>query len=151
MGYFDQLSSIKDYKKLLPPQLEVLASDLRSQLIHEQAKNPFLGSNLGVVELSLALHYVFHNARDKVLWDIGHQKQAYNLLAQKLNIYSDDPLATTKPGCVISRAVGYTISRDMRHETGDIISVIGDISLSSGQAFEAMNHAGSLASKMIVI
>lgn len=147
--YLDDLHAIKDLKKLVIPELNELAREIRNQII---AENPtFLGSSLGVVELSIALLYVFNDHRDKILWDIGHQKAPYDLLLKHTKITDQDPVASAKPACVLSRAVGHVLCRDMNDQNYDIISVVGDMSLSSGQAFEAMNHAGSIAGKMLVI
>lgn len=147
--YLDKIQSTKDLKKLLIPELDDLASEIRRTIVAE--KSNFLGSSLGVVELSIALNYVFSEPEDKVLWDIGHQKQPYNILLEKIGIIDQDPVSSTKPACVLSKAVGHAVCRDMNDRNYDIVSIVGDMSLSSGQAFEAMNHAGSIAAKMLVI
>lgn len=147
--YLDHLHSIKDLREIMIPELNALAREIRTQIIEE--KPAFLGSSLGVVELSIALLYVFDDHRDKILWDIGHQKSSYNILLRHMNINDLDPVASAKPACVLSKAVGHALCRDMHNKRYEIISVVGDMSLSSGQAFEAMNHAGSIAGKILVI
>lgn len=147
--YLDKINSIKSLKQLMIPELEDLACEIRRIIVAENSH--FLGSSLGVVELSIALNYVFNEHQDKVLWDIGHQKKSYKILVEKIGIVDPDPVSSAKPACVLSKAVGHAVSRDMNKRSYDIVSVVGDMSLSSGQAFEAMNHAGSIAAKMLVI
>jgi 1-deoxy-D-xylulose-5-phosphate synthase len=144
--------------------LKKLAHELRSKIIFCQNSNGFLGSCLGVVELSIALHRVFDLNSDLLFWDIGHQTLPHDYLVQSTERAIKDSIHTKnqsiilkktsahkRPAQVLSEAIGNVIYRDLFAHHYDIITVIGDRSLASGQAFEALNHLGAMASKKIII
>ena len=128
-----------------------------------------LASSLGAVELTIALHRIFGNPQDKIIWDVGHQAYAHKLLTGRRNQFSTIrkygglsgfPLRTESPydvfgaghaGTSISAALGMVIARDLNKEKYNVIAVIGDGAIGAGMAFEAMNHAGHIGKKIIVV
>lgn len=160
----------QDIKRLSLEQLRQLAAEIRELLIHTVAQTGgHLGPNLGVVELTLALHMVFNSPQDKMIWDVGHQSYVHKILTgrskefktlrqmgglsgfPKLCESEHDAFGTGHSSTSISAALGIALARDIAKETHQVISIIGDGSLTGGQAYEALNHAGHLGTKMIVI
>lgn len=165
-----QIKSPAELKKLNKNQLSQLAEELRAQIIATVATNGgHLGSSLGVVELTIALHRVFDSPNDKIIWDVGHQAYAHKLLTgrqeqfgtlRQLNGLSGFPKrAESEHDCFgvghsstsISAASGMAAGRDICGGDDKIIAVIGDGSLTAGIAFEGLNHAGHLKQKLVVI
>lgn len=160
-----------DIKKLNKMQLEQLADEIRKYLIHTVSRTGgHLASNLGAVELTIALHFVFDSPKDKILWDVGHQAYTHKILTgrkerfetlRQLNGISGfpktsesehDAFNTGHSSTSISAALGLARARDIRNENYSVISVIGDGALTGGMAFEALNDAGrSLNNLMIVL
>ena len=165
-----QLKSPADLKKLDKKQLSQLATELREQIVATVANNGgHLGSSLGVVELTIALHRVFEMPRDHIIWDVGHQAYAHKLLTgrqerfrtlRQLDGLSGFPKRTeSEYDCFgvghsstsISAALGMAAGRDICGGDDKVVAVIGDGSLTAGMAFEGLNHAGYLKQKLVVI
>lgn len=157
-------------KNLSTKELKQLADELRSDVIFNVSKTGgHLGSSLGVVELTVALHYVFNAPQDKILWDVGHQSYPHKILTGRRDkmhtmrqtnglagftkrAESDyDCFGTGHSSTTISAGLGMAVGRDLKGGNNDVIAIIGDGAMTAGQAYEAMNNAGYLDSDMIVI
>ena len=157
-------------KKLTVGEMEALCGDLREFLIHSLSQTGgHLSSNLGVVELTVALHKVFDTTSDRIIWDVGHQAYIHKILTGRAAAFptlrqfqglsgfpkrsesSHDCWETGHASTSISAAVGMAYARDLRQENFNVVAVIGDGSLTGGMAYEALNHMGHAAKKMIVI
>ncbi|KAL1803841.1 hypothetical protein DCAR_0935525 [Daucus carota subsp. sativus] len=157
-------------KNLSTKELKQLADELRSDVIFNVSKTGgHLGSSLGVVELTVALHYVFNAPQDKILWDVGHQSYPHKILTGRRDkmhtmrqtnglagftkrAESDyDCFGTGHSSTTISAGLGMAVGRDLKGANNDVIAIIGDGAMTAGQAYEAMNNAGYLDSDMIVI
>jgi 1-deoxy-D-xylulose-5-phosphate synthase len=166
----DQIDSPGDLKGLSPKELVTLAAEIRGVLIRTVANTGgHLASNLGVVELTLALHSVLNSPTDKILWDVGHQSYIHKILTgrkedfhtlRQWNGISGFPNISESPHDIftsghsstsISSALGLAKARDLRGEDHHIVAVIGDGSMTGGLAFEALNHAGQLKTDLVVI
>ena len=157
-------------KKMKKKELQVLASDIREFLIDNISKTGgHLSSNLGVVELTIAIHKVFNSPKDKIIFDVGHQSYIHKILTgrakdfdtlrkynglsgfQKMSESMYDSYEAGHSSTSLSSALGFAIARDLDHKDYNIISVIGDGSIGNGLAYEALNHIGSLDTPLIVI
>ncbi|XP_077232432.1 putative 1-deoxy-D-xylulose-5-phosphate synthase, chloroplastic isoform X2 [Tasmannia lanceolata] len=157
-------------KNLSIQELKQLADELRSDVIFNVSKTGgHLGSSLGVVELTVALHYVFNTPKDKILWDVGHQSYPHKILTgrrdrmptirqtnglagfTKRSESEYDCFGTGHSSTSISAALGMAVGRDLQGRKNNVVAVIGDGAMTAGQAYEAMNNAGYLDSDMIVI
>jgi len=166
----DRIDSPADLKKLNQRELKQLASELRQKLIDTiNVTGGHLASNLGVVELTIALHRVFSSPEDKIIWDVGHQSYVHKLLTGRKNRFASlrqygglsgftspeesphDPFGTGHASTSISAALGMAIARDLRDDDYNVVAVIGDGAIAGGMAFEALNHAGHLGSRLIVV
>lgn len=166
----DQIDSPQDLKGLSIPQLNQLADDIRQVLIKSVAQcGGHLAANLGVVELTIALHYVFNCPQDKIIWDVGHQSYVHKILTGRkdkmfsLRQYGGisgfprseesayDAFNTGHSSTSISAALGMALARDLLHEKHSVVAVIGDGALTGGMAFEALNHAGNKDRDLTVI
>ncbi|HBH12745.1 MAG TPA: 1-deoxy-D-xylulose-5-phosphate synthase [Clostridiales bacterium] len=166
----DRVNSIDDMKKLNTKELEELAEDIRYFLIDTISNTGgHLASNLGVVELTIAIHYVFDSPKDKIIFDVGHQSYVHKILTGRKNQFSTlrqfeglsgfpkksesehDIFETGHSSTSISAALGLVNARDLKGEDFNVISLIGDGALSGGMALEAMNDAGRKKSNLIVI
>ncbi len=166
----DGINGPQDLKKLKKEDLPALAAEIRETLLSTISKTGgHLGSNLGVVELTLAMHYVFDSPRDKFVWDVGHQSYVHKLLTGRRERFHtlrqyDGLSGFTKReenehdhwncghgGTSISAALAFAKARDLKKEDNEVVAVIGDGSLTAGMAFEGLNHTGHLKSNMIVI
>ena len=164
------IHSPEDVKKLNTDELGELAQDIRSFLIQSLSQTGgHLASNLGVVELTIALHYVFESPKDKLIWDVGHQAYVHKLLTgrrkgfrtlRQLDGMSGFPKRVESPHDVfetghsstsISAALGMAKARDLKGEDYKVVAVIGDGALTGGMAFEALNNAGRGNTNLIVI
>lgn len=151
-------------------QLKQLCKELRADLVHTVAKTGgHLGSSLGVVELTVALHHVFNTPEDKIIWDVGHQAYIHKMLTGRRERMSTirqqgglsgftkrsesayDPFGAGHSSTSISAALGMAIGRDYKSRKNNCIAIIGDGAITGGMAYEAMNHAGFLDTNMIVI
>ena len=166
----EKIKSPEDLKKLAMPELTELAGELRELIIERVAVNGgHLASNLGVIDLTIALHYVFNSPTDKIIWDVGHQSYAHKLLTGRLDGFPTirqhegisgfpkiaesphDAFGTGHSSTSISAALGIAEGRDRKKEHFKVIPVIGDGALTAGLAFEGLNHAGHLKKDIIVI
>lgn len=166
----DSLHGPGDLKQLPPDQLDALASELRQRILHTVNLNGgHLASPLGVVELTIALHYCFDAPEDKIIWDVGHQCYAHKLLTGRADRFSAlrkkdgisgypkmcesvyDAFGTGHSSTSISAALGMAMARDRLGLDHHIAAVIGDGAMTGGMAFEALNHVGHLKPKMLVI
>ncbi|MBL7959443.1 1-deoxy-D-xylulose-5-phosphate synthase [bacterium] len=167
---FDRVNVPNDLKKLSTEELVQLSQELRQHVIDEITRiGGHLAPSLGVVEISVALHYIFDAPTDKIIWDVGHQAYVHKLLTGrkdrfhtirqldglsgfcKIHESEFDAFGAGHASTSISAAVGMAIARDRLQQDHKVVSVIGDGSLTGGMAFEAMNNAGMLKTDMIVI
>jgi len=166
----DQITCSDDVSNLKQEQLRQLADEVRADMINAVSQTGgHLGAGLGVVELTVALHHVFNMPKDKLIWDVGHQCYPHKILtgrrARMTSIRQGgglagftkrkeseyDPFGAGHSSTSISAGLGMAVSRDLRGSDENIISVIGDGAMSAGMAYEAMNNAGGLKSRLIVI
>ena len=167
----DKVPNPKALKKLEQSQLRQLADELRAETIDAVSSvGGHLGAGLGVVELTVALHYVFNTPADKIIWDVGHQAYPHKILTnrrdrirtirQKDGLYGFtkrtesefDPFGAAHSSTSISAGLGYAVGRDYKEGDNHVISVIGDGAASAGMAYEALNNTGALhPQKMLVI
>ena len=166
----DKVKIPTDLRKLAPEQLPQLANELRAETIDAvSVTGGHLGAGLGVVELTVALHYVFNTPEDIVIWDVGHQAYPHKILTgrrdrirtlrqgnglsgfTKRSESNYDPFGAAHSSTSISAAFGFAVGRDFKGKNNNVIAVIGDGSISAGMAYEAMNNAGASDSRLIVI
>ncbi len=166
----DKINFPSDLRNINKNKLSELAAELRQKTIETVSKTGgHLGAGLGVIELTIALHYVFNTPRDKLIWDVGHQtyphkiitgrKKTIESLRQKDGLYgfvrrseSDyDPFGTAHSSTSVSAGLGMKIAKDINKDDANIICVLGDGALSAGLAYEGLNNAGALKKKLIVI
>lgn len=171
MKYLPKINSPKDLKNLKISQLKVLAEEIREVIIDTVAKNGgHLAPNLGVVELTLALHYVFDSPQDKIIWDVGHQCYAHKLITGRREKFHTlrtfggiagfpkreesphDVLDTGHSSTSISAGLGMAVAKRLKkEEKGKVIVVIGDGSITAGLAFEGLNNAGYMKEDLLII
>lgn len=168
--YLDEISSPRDLDGLTPEKLVHIADDVRAEVIDAvSVTGGHLGSALGVVELSVALHAVFDTPKDKLIFDVGHQCYPHKILTGRRDrirtlrqggglsgftkrAESDyDPFGAAHAATSISAGLGFAKARDLKREDNHVVCVIGDGSMSAGMAYEAMNNAGSDKSRLIVV
>jgi 1-deoxy-D-xylulose-5-phosphate synthase len=166
----DRVRFPSDLKNLSAEQLRQLADELRTETVDAVAKTGgHLGAGLGVVELTVALHYVFDTPDDKLIWDVGHQAYPHKILTGRrdrirtlrqgggLSGFTKraesqyDPFGAAHSSTSISAALGMAVARDMAGRDNNVIAVIGDGAMSAGMAYEAMNNAGARNGRLIVI
>ena len=166
----DQINSPGDLKFFSIEDLENISSELRSDMIDIVSKTGgHLGAGLGVVELSVALHYVFDTPEDRLIWDVGHQAYPHKILTGRRNLMPtlrkgkgisgftkrsesvNDPIGAGHSSTSISAALGMAVARDKIGRTNSVIAVIGDGAMSAGMAYEAMNNAGAINTKLLII
>lgn len=165
-----KINSPADLKMLTLDEIKLLAGEIRQLIIDVVAKNGgHLAPNLGVVELTLALHKVFNTPKDKIIWDVGHQSYIHKILTGRKELFptlrqykglsgfpkrmesEHDAFGTGHSSTSISAALGMAVARDLKGDDNNVIAVIGDGSMTGGMSFEALNNAGDLHKKMIVI
>lgn len=166
----DRIQGPEDLQKLSTAELEALAAELRQRIIEVVSKNGgHLASNLGVVELTLALHTVYSSPTDKLIWDVGHQCYVHKLITGRNDRFDSlrrfggisgfpkgtesvhDVVETGHSSTSISAGLGMAMARDMSGDNYNVVAVIGDGSLGAGMAFEALNHAGELEIDLTVV
>ncbi|MDC0975950.1 1-deoxy-D-xylulose-5-phosphate synthase [Alphaproteobacteria bacterium] len=166
----DQVNDPNDLKFLQIDKLEQLSSEIRSDMIDSVSKTGgHLGAGLGVVELAVAIHYVFNTPDDKLIWDVGHQAYPHKILTSRRNRMSTlrkskgisgftkrsesiyDPFGAGHSSTSISAALGMAVARDKLGKFNNVIAVIGDGAMSAGMAYEAINNAGALKTNLLVI
>ncbi|MEE4188619.1 MAG: 1-deoxy-D-xylulose-5-phosphate synthase [Roseobacter sp.] len=166
----DRVAGPSDLRTMSDPELTEVAHELRDEVVRAVSQTGgHLGSSLGVVELSVAIHAVFDTPRDKLIWDVGHQCYPHKILTGRRSRMSTlrqeggisgftkrseseyDPFGAAHSSTSISAALGFTVGRDMGQPTGDAVAVIGDGSISAGMAYEALNNAGHEGRRLFVI
>jgi 1-deoxy-D-xylulose-5-phosphate synthase len=166
----DKIKNPQDLKKLQVSELKTLAEELRVELVDAvSVTGGHLGAGLGVIELTIAIHYLFDTPNDRLVWDVGHQSYPHKILTERRDrirtlrkngglsgftkrsesIY--DPFGTAHSSTSISASLGMAVARDLDKRNNNVIAVIGDGAMSAGMAYEAMNNAGSMNSRLIVI
>ena len=164
------LASLGDIKKCGIADLESLADEIRQFLIGSlSATGGHLASNLGVVDLTLALHKTFNSPRDKIIWDVGHQSYTHKIVTGRMKRFDTlrqldgisgypkssesphDAFDTGHASTAISVALGFCAARDIAEQRHHVVAVVGDGSLSGGLAFEALNNAGQSDTDMLVV
>ena len=170
MSFLKKIKSPNDLKKLSFKDLRTLNNELRNYTINTVSKTGgHLGASLGVVELTVALHYVFNTPKDKIIWDVGHQTYPHKILTGRRNkihtlrkknglsgftkrsesVY--DPFGAAHSSTSISANLGVTAARDLLNKSFDVVSVIGDGAISAGMAFEGLNNIGHLNKNSLII
>lgn len=166
----DRVAGPSDLRRMPDTDLAALADELRAEVISAVSQTGgHLGSSLGVVELSVAIHAVFDTPKDKLIWDVGHQCYPHKILTgrrdrirtlrqkdglsgfTKRTESEHDPFGAAHSSTSISAALGFAVGRDMGRPTGDAIAVIGDGAISAGMAYEALNNAGAEGRRLFVI
>ena len=166
----DIINNPADLRKLDSKKLRQLADELRAETIDAvSTTGGHLGASLGVVELTVALHYVFNTPDDRLVWDVGHQAYPHKILTErrdrirtlrqgnglsgftKRSESEYDPFGAAHAATSISAALGFAVARDLSGGDNNAIAVIGDGSMTAGMAYEAMNNAGSMASRLLVV
>ena len=169
-NFLDQINFPDDLRKFEFEDLQKIAEELRSKVIDTVSKTGgHLGAGLGVIELTIALHYIFETPKDKLIWDVGHQSYPHKILTgrkhkietlrQANGLYgfvkrseSDyDPFGTAHSSTSISAGLGIKIAQELKKDNSRVICVIGDGALSAGMAYEALNNAGAMNKELIVI
>ncbi len=166
----DQVKYPADLRLLPESDLPELAAQLRHELVEQVSKTGgHLGAGLGVVELTIALHHVFNTPEDRIIWDVGHQAYPHKILTGRRERFHTlrqegglsgftrraeseyDPFGAAHSSTSISAGLGMAVARDLNGGTNHVIAVIGDGSMSAGMAFEALNNAGAMNARLIVI
>lgn len=166
----NRLDDVRQLRALSPHELTQLSEEIRQKLLDTVAvTGGHLSSNLGVVELTIALHRAFESPKDKIVWDVGHQGYVHKLLTGRRDQFESlrqlggisgflvreesphDHFGAGHAGTSVSAALGIAAARDLTGEKYHVVAVIGDGSLTAGMALEAMNHAGHLGSRLIVV
>ena len=170
MSFLSKVNFPKDLKKLSLEELKIFNDELRTHTIETVSKTGgHLGASLGVVELTVALHYVFDTPKDKIIWDVGHQTYPHKIITgrkrkihtlRKKNGLSGftkrsesvyDPFGAAHSSTSISANLGIAVARDIQKKSFDVISIIGDGAISAGMAFEGLNNFGHLGKNSLII
>ena len=170
MSFLSKVNFPKDLKKLSLEELKIFNDELRTHTIEIVSKTGgHLGASLGVVELTVALHYVFDTPKDKIIWDVGHQTYPHKIITgrkrkihtlRKKNGLSGftkrsesvyDPFGAAHSSTSISANLGIAVARDLQKKSFDVISIIGDGAISAGMAFEGLNNFGHLGKNSLII
>ncbi len=170
MSLLERIQSPADVKALSRPELDQLVTEMRHVIVQTVARRAgHLAPNLGVIELTIALHRVFDSPDDKILWDVGHQSYPHKLLTGRVDRFDTlrtqgglagypnrdesehDPFGTCHGSTSISAALGLAVARDLLGQKHHVIAVIGDGALTGGMAFEGLNNVGELGKRLIVI
>ena len=166
----DKINYPSDLRKLKKDQLKKVSDELRSELIDAVSETGgHLGAGLGVVELTIALHYVFNTPKDKLVWDVSHQTYPHKIITGRKDRIKTlrqggglsgftkrteseyDPFGAAHSSTSISSTLGMAVAKKLSNDSNNVIAVIGDGAMSAGMAYEAMNNAGALKSKIIVV
>ncbi|WP_050635685.1 1-deoxy-D-xylulose-5-phosphate synthase [Candidatus Stoquefichus sp. SB1] len=166
----DKIKGPDFLKQLNIDELEELAQEIRDFIIHNVSQTGgHFSSNLGIVELTIALHYIFDSPKDKIIFDVGHQSYVHKILTGRANQFQTlrqfqglsgfqkrqesvhDVWEAGHSSTAISGGTGMAVARDLNNEDGEIICVVGDAAIMSGESFEALNYLGSIDSKVIII
>ena len=168
--YLDNINFPADIKKLSIDELKILSQEIRKEMIEAvSVTGGHLGAGLGVVELTVALHYIFDTPNDKLIWDVGHQSYPHKIITgrkdkirsirqgnglsgfTKRSESEYDPFGAAHSSTSISSALGIAVANKLSKKSNDVVAVIGDGAISAGMAYEAMNNAGISKTKMIVV
>ena len=168
--HLDEINFPSDIKNLSQSDLKILASEVRQEMIEAVSETGgHLGAGLGVVELTVALHYIFNTPNDKLVWDVGHQTYPHKILTgrkdrirtlrkggglsgfTKRSESEYDPFGAAHSSTSISSALGIAIANKLSNKSDNVVAVIGDGAMSAGMAYEAMNNAGASKTKIIVV
>ena len=168
--YLDKVNFPSDIKKLSIDELKILSEEIRKEMIEAvSVTGGHLGAGLGVVELTVALHYIFDTPNDKLIWDVGHQSYPHKIITgrkdkmrtirqgkglsgfTKRSESEYDPFGAAHSSTSISSALGIAVANKLSNKSNDVVAVIGDGAISAGMAYEAMNNAGISKTKMIVV
>jgi 1-deoxy-D-xylulose-5-phosphate synthase len=166
----EKIKEPRDLRARPVTELAQIADELRTETINAVAvTGGHLGAGLGVIELTVALHYVFDTPRDKLIWDVGHQAYPHKILTGRrdrirtlrvgggLSGFTKraeseyDAFGAAHSSTSISAALGMAVARDLKGETNNVVAIIGDGAMSAGMAYEAMNNAGAMNSRLIVV
>lgn len=168
--YLENINSPSDVKKLNVEELKALSNEVRSTLLKKLSEHGgHIGPNLGFVEATIAMHYVFDSPKDKMVFDVSHQSYVHKMLTGRKEAFInadkyDDVSGYTNPdesehdffnightSTSVSLACGLAKGRDLIGETNNVIAIIGDGSLSGGEAFEGLNNAAEMGTNMIIV
>ena len=168
--FLNNINFPSDLKKIPESKLHRVADELRSEMIDAvSVTGGHLGASLGVVELTVALHYIFNTPKDKLIWDVGHQCYPHKILTgrkdkirtlrqggglsgfTKRQESEYDPFGAAHSSTSISSALGIAEANRLSNKSDNVVAVIGDGAISAGMAYEAMNNAGESKTKMIVV
>ena len=166
----EQINYPADLRKLKKEQLVQVSNELREELVNVVSETGgHLGAGLGVVELTVAIHYVFNTPKDKLVWDVGHQCYPHKIITGRKNLIRTlrkggglsgftkrseseyDPFGAAHSSTSISSTLGIAVAKKLSNDNNNVVAVIGDGAMSAGMAYEAMNNAGALRSRLIVI
>ena len=166
----EQINYPADLRKLKKEQLAQVSNELREELISVVSETGgHLGAGLGVVELTVAIHYVFNTPKDKLVWDVGHQCYPHKIITGRKNLIKTlrkggglsgftkrseseyDPFGAAHSSTSISSTLGMAVANKLSNNNNNVVAVIGDGAMSAGMAYEAMNNAGALKSRLVVI
>ena len=168
--FLNQINFPDDLRKFKIDELKDIANELRLKTIDAVSKTGgHLGAGLGVIELTIALHYIFDAPKDKIIWDVGHQSYPHKIITGRKNkietirqgggLYGFvkrteseyDPFGTAHSSTSISSALGIAVANKLSKNNNNVVAVIGDGAISAGMAYEAMNNAGYNKTKFIVV
>src|SRR6476469_9582904 len=170
MTLLESINSPADLRALSPDQLQTVADEIRAYILETMSRvGGHTGASLGAVELAVALHYAFDTPHDRLVWDVGHQAYAHKILTGRRDLlptikqyggisgflrrdeYEYDTFGAGHASTSLSAALGMAIARDRKGEDHHVVALIGDASLAGGMAMEAINQAGHLKSRLIVV
>jgi 1-deoxy-D-xylulose-5-phosphate synthase len=170
MTLLDRIESPADVRKLSREELDTLSAEMRARLVDVCSRTGgHIGAGLGVVELTIALHYAFETPRDQLVWDVGHQGYPHKLLTGrnarmetlrqegglsgflKRSESEHDAFGAGHAATAISAALGIAVGRDLKHDSYDVVAILGDGALTSGLAYEGLNNAGHSERDLIVV
>src|SRR3982750_3808945 len=170
MKLLQNINSPADLRRLAPQQLQAVADEIRQYILETMSRiGGHTGASLGAVELAVALHYAFDTPKDRIVWDVGHQAYAHKILTGRRELLPTikqygglsgflrrdeseyDTFGAGHASTSLSAALGMAIARDQQGENHHVVAVIGDSSLAGGMAMEAVNQAGHLKTRLIVL
>src|SRR3954469_18548352 len=170
MKLLEQIDSPADLRRLRPEQLQPVADEVRQYILETMSRvGGHTGASLGAIELAVALHYAFDTPQDRLVWDVGHQAYAHKILTGRRDALASvkqyggisgflgrdeseyDAFGSGHPSTSLAAALGMAIARDRQGENYNVVALIGDASLAGGMAMEAVNQAGHLKTRLIVV
>src|SRR2546423_1791499 len=170
MSRLEKINSPADLRRLRPDELQDVAEEIRQYILETMSRvGGHTGASLGAIELAVAMHYAFNTPRDRLVWDVGHQAYAHKILTGRRDQLSSikqygglsgflrrdeseyDTFGAGHASTSLSAALGMAIARDRKDEDHHVVALIGDASLAGGMAMEAVNQAGHLKTRLIVV